>query len=71
MTVGFDPKKMLKRAMNAADLLGGYVDLAIDETEDLALHEIQALVEEIKVYEPQDSCEAGAKAILLHILEGL
>jgi len=64
-----DTKKFVKNAMAASDLLQTYGELVLDKTEDLAIHKLDRIVEEVKGYEPKDACEAGAKAMLLFLLD--
>jgi hypothetical protein len=58
----------VKNAMNAADIIQSYEDLIADNTEDLSADKVQEIVKELNKYEPRNCCEAGAKAMILFVL---
>lgn len=59
----------LKNAMAASDLLASYGDVAIPKLEDLSTDEKAEFIGLLEQYEPEDACEAGAKAMLLFLLK--
>ena len=65
------PAHWVKGAMDASDLLQGYVDLAMGKIEDLQPESRIELRSKIEKYRPHGPEEAGAKAILIWLLDNI
>ena len=61
--------EFITNAMEAADLLQGYVDHAENQIDNLEDSEIKVLERELEKMDTDGPEEAGAKAILLKILQ--
>lgn len=64
-----DVPKFLNEALYASDLMQSYVEKAAGEIDKLAADERLQLLGELAAYKPINAEEAGAVAIMKHILE--
>jgi len=58
----------MERAIDAADLLQGYVDVAVENMEDLTKEEKEELKYRLEKFDANGVENVGAKAMLLHLL---
>lgn len=63
-------KAWIKKAMNASDLMQGYIDLVSEKIDELMPESRQELHDALADFSPRGPEEAAAKAIILYILSG-
>ena len=68
--MAFDAKNFVTNALNAADLLQGYIDIASEKLDELTPAQKRNVLKELETTTPdkEDPEAAGAKAILLVLL---
>lgn len=64
-----DQAKFVDSALEASDLMQGFVDLMVDQLSKLGPRELRAVLKEVKTREPDDCQEAMALAGLTHLIK--
>ena len=64
-----DHAKFIMNAMNASDLMQGYIDIVINELENLTVRDRILVLDQLESFDPSSAEEAAAKAAIIFIIK--